>query len=180
MNIGCHRQVSPRARAALCERVTVLAPRWRPERGTPHHSKAFRKGAVYMNLRRTMYTFATFFFFCYNASKIKNSKSKFKTSHRHWDNKKNRMQCCNVCCCTVYIPFIAADITAGTLRGHKIYFTHQQNRCPFPQSTAGARSKGKFRESEPEVLLPCFFSRTALSQAGVGHHRIAVLFSTNA
>lgn len=59
-------------------------------------------------------------------------------------------------------------------------YTDQQKRCPFPQSTAGALSKGKLRVSDPDTFELCLVSLTALSHPGVGHHLMAGLFSTKA
>lgn len=64
--------------------------------------------------------------------------------------------------------------------GSGLSYTNQQKRCPFPQSTAGALSKGKLRVSDPEGFDPCFVNLTALSQPAVGHHLMAGLFSTKA
>lgn len=61
-----------------------------------------------------------------------------------------------------------------------VRITDQQKRWPLPQSTAGARRRGKLRASEVEVPGPWVFSLTALSQPATGHQRIAGLFSTNA
>lgn len=58
--------------------------------------------------------------------------------------------------------------------------TDQQKRWPLPQSTAGARRRGKLRGSEVEDPGPWVFSRTALSHPATGHQRITELFSTNA
>lgn len=56
--------------------------------------------------------------------------------------------------------------------------TYQQKRCPLPQSTAGALSKGKLNESEAPGLGRV--NRTALSHLATGHQRMAGLLSTKA
>ncbi len=60
-----------------------------------------------------------------------------------------------------------------------VVVTDQQKRWPLPQSTAGARRRGKLRGSEV-VPGPWVFSLTALSHPASGHQRIAGLFSTKA
>lgn len=63
---------------------------------------------------------------------------------------------------------------------HVLLITDQQKRWPLPQSTAGARRRGKLSGSEVELPGPWMLSLTALSHPASGHQRIAELFSTNA
>lgn len=75
-------------------------------------------------------------------------------------------------------PDIALHLFSESVNKGNSWLTYQQKRCPLPQSTAGALSKGKLRESEAPG--PGLDSRTALSHLAMGHQRMAGLLSTKA
>ncbi len=75
-------------------------------------------------------------------------------------------------------PDPALHLFSESVNKGNSWLTYQQKRWPLPQSTAGALSKEKLRESEAPG--PGLVSRTALSHLAMGHQRMAGLLSTKA